>query len=86
MATENRVLIRAIQETLHGPTVDDLTDAYTAEEILTNLPDGWAKVDGEWVETQRWWWHAAHDLHDDLHHQRHRAMDACVPLFGRKVD
>jgi hypothetical protein len=27
------------------------------------------------------WYHAAHGLHDEAHHQVHRPMDVCVPLI-----
>ena len=29
------------------------------------------------------WWHEAHALHDGAHHQAHRPMDLCVPLWSR---
>ena len=33
------------------------------------------------------WFHAAHGLHDEAHHQHHRPLDICVPLtMGHKKD
>jgi hypothetical protein len=29
-----------------------------------------------------WWWHEAHQLHDNAHHQAHRPLDLCVPLWN----
>ena len=28
------------------------------------------------------WFHAAHGLHDEAHHQHHRPLDLCVPLWS----
>ena len=29
------------------------------------------------------WFHDAHSLHDEAHHQHHRPLDLCVPLWSR---
>ena len=33
-----------------------------------------------------YWFHRAHSLHDGAHHQHHRPLDLCVPLWSADLE
>lgn len=70
---------RAAIQTMRDWLQDQATDPmwYEAKAALDRID----RVALALESAQPWWWHKAHDLHDDAHHAAHRSLDLCVPLL-----